>query len=812
MNARSLDLLEYGSLRALIARYAGSEAGRRLLAAIEPISDRTALEPALAEAREAIAFIAEAAASRNRPGGSAAPAALRFDNLPDVAASVVRLRIEGSALDGAEIAALAGFLERAMEVRAALAPLGERFPLLAGRARAIGDFRPVLREISGKVLPDGAVADRASVALARIRRDIERQRRAIHESLERFLRAHREDGMLQDEFITIRNDRFVVPVLPGAKKRVPGVVHGSSGSGHTLFLEPLETLEMNNDLVRLAEDELREVHRILLEISARLRERIRELRGAAEALAALDLVFAKARFAAEFDAAIPAFSPDETPVLRLKNARHPLLEDLFRRQRKSVVPVSLELDASRRTLLISGPNTGGKTVAMKTAGLLALMAQSGLPVPAEEAVFPVFDDILADIGDNQSIEQSLSSFSAHVARIKEMVEAATSGSLVLLDELGRATDPEEGGALGVAILEEFRQHGTFTLASTHLLALKVYGASTPGVVNASMGFNEQTLEPTYVLRLGSPGKSAGLDIATRLGLPPRLIERAHAAMSSTDRDIARFLNELEARITEASAETDAIKRREGELAMREAQFDRRMEQREAARVRDLERRAEEAQKAFEKQANEIIERLLSSAEQRKQAERALRDVARAKREFSEQVKALPVNPGAPPAAPKPPVAAGGIREGMRVKLKDVSGVARVRKVLSNGRFEVEVGVLKVQARPEDVLEVLPEKGGAGARLPEGVTLKGGPRWDTLTREINVIGKTGDDAVLEVDAFLDSSFLAGVNRVRVIHGHGMGILRKRLHEVFRQHPLVAKFELATPAEGGAGATIVEIKEN
>lgn len=810
MNARSLELLEYESLRAVVSRYAGSDAGRRRLAAISPSSDREALTAALAETQEAIRFLTEAAAPKPHAAGAQTAIRIRFDNLPDVAPSVARLRIEGAALDGTEIAALVGFLERAMEVRSAIAPVGGRFPLLGAIAGSIGDFKDALRHVSGKVLPDGSVADGASVALARIRRDIERQKRSIHESLERFMRQHREDGMLQEEFVTIRNDRFVVPVLPGAKKRVPGVVHGSSGSGHTLFLEPLETLEMNNDLVRLIEEELREVHRILLEISAKLREHGRELKTAEAALAALDVVFAKARFAEEFNACVPRFSSDETPRLRLNNARHPLLEDLFRRQRKKVVPVSLELDASNRTLLISGPNTGGKTVAMKTVGLLALMAQSGFPVPAEEAEFPLFDDVLADIGDNQSIEQSLSSFSAHVSRVKEMVEAATSGSLVLLDELGRATDPEEGGALGVAILDEFRQHGAFALASTHLLALKVYGANTAGVVNASMGFNEQTLEPTYVLRLGAPGKSAGLDIATRLGLPDRLIERARAAMTSTERDIARFLNQLEERLTEASEAAAAAQRREGELAMREAQFDRRMEQREAARVREFERRAEEAQKAFDKQANEIIERLLANVEQRKQAERALRDVARAKREFAEQVKALPVKEGQPAPPPKP--APGGIREGMRIKLKDVSGVARVRKILSNGMLEAEVGILKLQVAPQDVVEVLPEKGQAGVQLPAGVSVKGGPRWDTLTREINVIGKTGDDAVLEVDSFLDSAFLAGVTRVRVIHGHGMGILKKRLHEVFKKHPLVEKFELATSAEGGTGATIVEIKEN
>lgn len=812
MNARSLELLEYEGLRAVVSRYAGSQAGQRRLAGIMPSSDRTALTAALAESQEAITFLSEAAAPRSHGAGAAAPIRIRFDNLPDVESSIARLRIEGAALDGVEIAALVSFIERAMEIRSAIVPVGGRFPLLTSLAGAIGDFRDALRQISGKILPDGSVADGASVALGRIRRDIERQKRSIHESLERFMRQHREDGMLQDEFVTIRNDRFVVPVLPGAKKRVPGVVHGSSGSGHTLFLEPLETLEMNNDLVRLMEEELREVHRILLEISSKLREHVRELRAAEAALAALDVVFAKARFAEEFNATVPRFSADESPRLQLKSARHPLLEDLFRRQRKKVVPVSLELDASNRTLLISGPNTGGKTVAMKTVGLLALMAQSGFPVPAEEAEFPLFDDVLADIGDNQSIEQSLSSFSAHIARVKEMVEAATSGSLVLLDELGRATDPEEGGALGVAILDEFRQHGAFALASTHLLALKVYGANTPGVVNASMGFNEQTLEPTYVLRLGAPGKSAGLDIATRLGLPDRLIERARAAMSSTDRDIARFLSELESQITEASASAAEMKRREGELAMREAQFDRKMEQRESARVREIERRAEEAQKSFEKQANEIIERLLATADQRRQAERALRDVARAKREFAEQVKALPAKAGEQAPKPKPAAGAGGVREGMRVKLKDVSGVARVRKILSNGMLEAEVGILKVQVSPEDVVEVLSEQGQAGTKLPEGVSLKGGPRWDTLTREVNVIGKTGDDAVLEVDAFLDNAFLAGVTRVRVIHGHGMGILKKRLHEVFRKHPLVEKFELATPAEGGTGATIVEIKEN
>jgi len=637
---------------------------------------------------------------------------------------------------------------------------------------------------------------------------MERQRFEIQDSLERFLKAHREDGLLQEEFVTIRNDRFVVPVVPGAKKKLPGVVHGSSGSGHTLFLEPLETIDLNNDLVRLAEEEIAEVNRILREMTARLREHAAEVRVAAQELAALDLLFAKADFALEFDCTIPKFARDEEPTLRLKLARHPLLQDVLRRQRKRVVPVTLELDASHRTLLISGPNTGGKTVAMKTVGLLALMAQSGLPVPADEAEFPIFDDVLADIGDNQSIEQSLSSFGAHVARIREMVEAATSGALVLLDELGRATDPEEGGALGVAILDEFRQHGAFTLASTHLLALKVYGSNTGGVVNASMGFNEQTLEPTYVLRTGAPGKSAGLDIATRLGLPARLIERARSAMSTTERDIAEFLNQLETRLGEVTAEAEGLKKKQAELEEKERQLVAQMEKREKARSREFAEQAEAAQKRFEQQARETIDAVLSAPEQRKQAEKMLRQAARTKREFQESVEQL----ATPQREKKPAPAAEAIREGTRVRLKDVSGPARVRRVLPNGKLEVDVGFLKMQVTLSDVTEVLPDsQQGPQTFLPKGVSFQAGPRWDTLSREVNVIGKTAEEALDEVDRFLDSAYLAGVTRVRVVHGHGMGILRKTVQNLCKAHPNVEKYYPASPAEGGTGATVVELRE-
>lgn len=803
MNAESLELLEYGRLLELVRRYVASPGGRRLLDDLTPSADRPALERAHRETAETLAYLAEAARPASRSGETAR---LRFEGLPDVEAPAAKLRIEGAVLDGEEIAALAVVLERAYEARQALGGQAGQFPLLSACASRLGDFRGILREIGGKIRPDGSVADEASVALARVRREIERQKREIHESLERFLKQHREDGLLQEEFVTIRNDRFVVPVVPGAKRKLPGVVHAASASGHTLFLEPLETIDLNNDLVRLVEEELREVHRILRELTSRLRAHGEDIREAALVLAELDLAFARAHFARDFGCVVPSFSPGDQPRLMLESARHPLLEDLLRRQRKRVVPVSLELHAGQRTLLISGPNTGGKTVAMKTVGLLVLMAQSGLPVPAQEAVLPVFEDVLADIGDNQSIEQSLSSFSAHVLRIREMVGAAAPGVLVLLDELGRATDPEEGGALGVAILEEFRAYGAFAIASTHLLAIKVYGSNTPGVLNASMGFNEETLEPTYVLRTGSPGKSAGLDIASRLGLPPLLIERARAAMSSTEREIASFLQQLESRIGEAHAEATDLRRQKEALEERERQIERNTEKRLTEKMREFEKQADEAQKRFEQQAREAIESVFSQPEQRKQAERALRQVARTQREFRESVESLdPKKPKAP--SPSLPT---GIREGSRVRLRDVSEPARVRRVLPNGNLEVDVGFLKMQVSREDVTQVLPEQAGSGPALPKGVTFSAGPRWDTLTREINLIGKTSDEAFDEVDRFLDAAYLAGVVRLRIVHGHGMGVLRKTVHNILKSDPRVEKFYPAAPNEGGTGATIAELK--
>jgi DNA mismatch repair protein MutS2 len=784
MKHTSAAALEFEALKRLLSGYVSTSLGQAELERVAPSADAAFLAAAHAECAEGVRYLRS-----NAPR-------VHFAAAPGIARVAERLRIEGAGLEAVEIFDLLSLLELATEARATLsAPEG--FPMLSARSRSIADFRPLLAALQDKILPGGAVADHASAALARIRREIEHRRKAIHAALDRFLKTHQEEGVIQEEFVAIRNDRFVVPVIAGQRRKLDGVIHGASSSGQTLFVEPLETIEMNNDLVRLAEEELREIDRILREMTAKLRAYAPAISAAIEAMGALEWIFAKARFAAAYDCATPVFSPSSAPRLIFRNARHPLLQDVLGRQGKRVTPVTVELDSDRRTLLISGPNTGGKTVALKTVGLLTLMAQAGLPIPCSEAELPVFDRVLADIGDNQSIQESLSTFSAHISNIRDMLADVTSGSLVLLDELGAATDPEEGGALGVAVIDCFRAAGAFTLASTHLVALKIYGANTPSVENASMGFDETTLEPTYRLLTGLPGKSAGLDIAARLGMPPAIVGRARAALSDRDRDMTRLIAELHRRLDELSslekslreqkAAAEALAREQAEEAVRS----------QAARMKDLDRRAEDAIRRFEAQAAEAIARSSAPAK----AERA---ISKTVREFREQYESA-IRPLDVPKAKALEVA-----EGARVRVTGVREPARVRRLLPDGQIEVEAGFLRMRLSAEDVLEVLPDSGAADA-LPKNVSFRPAPQLNPLTREINLIGERAEEACDRVEKFLDDAVMATASRVRIVHGHGMGILKKAVHNLLARSPHVAKFYAAAQSEGGAGATIVELKE-
>jgi DNA mismatch repair protein MutS2 len=799
----SAGVLEFEPLRQVLGRYISTAPGRRKLEELEPHDDRERLVEELAEAGEAIEYLR--LASRPQPARGGAAIRVDFSGLPDVEPAVHKLHIEGASLEPREISDLFALLDRAADAKSQLTATAERFPRLGRRAQTIGEFRALLHDLDGKVLPDGTVADKASVALARLRRDIERQKKAIQESLERFLRVHREEGILQEEFVTIRNERFVVPLIAGQRRKLDGVIHGTSSSGHTLFVEPLETIDLNNELVRLSEEEAREVHRILLELTARLRGYSDSIRQTAVVMAELELVFAKGKFAHEFDCVVPRFGER----LLLKEARHPLLEDVLRRKHKATVPITLELTKDQRTLLISGPNTGGKTVTLKTVGLLSLMAQAGLPVPALEAEFPVFEQVLADIGDYQSIQENLSTFSAHVSNIREMALDVTPASLVLLDELGAATDPEEGGALGVAIVEHFRNAGAFTLVSTHLMALKIYGASTQGVVNGSMGFDEQTFEPTYHLQLGLPGKSAGLEIATRLGMPEDIMLRARRSMSDRERDVTRFLSELHRRIEETQTLEGELRQRIDSLARREKELAAEWEKRESAKLKELERRTDQALARFEEQAQETIGKIAQSSERRKAEQDAQRRISKTKRELREDFQTTVLS--TQEESRQGQIQPLKIEEGSRVRLRDIREPARVRRKLGNDRLEVEAGFMKMQVSIDDVIEVLPEAGAPAGKLPKGVTYRPAPELAPVHQEINVIGQRADEARDAVDEFLDRAVMATASRVRIVHGHGMGILKKTISDLLSRHPHVAKFYQAPQQEGGAGATIVELRD-
>ena len=801
MTNSSLDLLEFESLKQLLGRYVRNALGRAVLDAVEPLADRLALETIQADNAEALRYLKSTYEPQQASRGAAIR--VRFDALPDITGAARIVRMEGAVLEPLQIFELTQILKHAGEVRSILTAAHGAYPRLGSKAARLADLRPLLRELRGKILPDGSIADDASVALAHLRRDIEKQKRHIQESLERFLRAHREDGTLREDFITIREDRFVVPVIAGQERKVHGVIHGASGTGHTLFVEPLETIDLNNEAVRLREEEQREIHRILRDLTDRLRMHSEEIAATISLLGELEFLFAKAQFAIDFGGIVPKFSSEGTRRLVLREARHPLLEDVLRRQGKTSVPISLALDERNRTLLISGPNTGGKTVSMKTVGLLSLMAQAGLPVPAVEAEFPIFDRVLADIGDNQSIAESLSSFSSHIAHVREMLDAVTAQSLVLLDELGRATDPEEGGALGIAILDTFRRASAFTLASTHLMALKIYGANTEGVVNASMGFDEETLQPTFLLRLGAPGKSAGLDIARRLGLSETLIERARLSMTHHEQDLAKFLGDLHGRLTGIEKREVELASKQTELAAREQNLAKEWERRESAKLRELEKRCDAALAQFEGRAQEAIQKIEETAGQRKAAEKARQKLSQTKREFEhETVEAIHPEKAVEKTSKK-------IEEGARVRLRGIRQPAFVRRILSDQRFEVDAGLMKMQVSLDDIEEVLAVTT-ESTRLPKNVSYQPGPAWDVSYREINVVGQRAEEARDLVDKFLDSAAMASVDRVRIVHGYGMGILRKVIAELLSISPHVEKFYPATPAEGGTGATIAELK--
>ncbi len=620
--------LEWDKFVTFLGTYSQSAVGRAWIGALVPSMDRGWV-------RRAQTLVAE---MRLLVGAGIMP---QLRALFDPTELLAKARIEGVALESEELRAVIALAEEITAwtelMRTPPQNTQDKLPELTGLSQELlgTSLRPLTESMRDKLMPDGTLADDASPELRRIRREMERQQRAIEESLRSALRRFSEGGSTQDELITIRGERFVIPVKTEWKRRVQGVVHGASSSGQTVYVEPLETIELNNDLVRLLEEEQGEIHRIFLHMTRQIAQFGGPILTGAKVLAEVDTLQARARFAQEYDCAVPKFAEEAAPAFRLKNARHPLLERRLRAESKAIVPVSLELAGVDRQLIISGPNTGGKTVTLKSVGLLAMMAQAGVPVPADECVTPGFDAFLADIGDAQSIEQDLSTFSAHVTNLNRIAGQATSQSLVLLDELGSATDPEEGAALAVAVAEHFLKVGAWSIVSTHLTSLKVYAENAPGAVNAAVGFDEKTLAPTYELRQGVPGLSAGINIAQRLGLSAEIVAAARAQLNTQTQDIARFLDSLHEQLAQVEKEQVRIRQLEQELAKERARLDADGMKEWRAKVKDLEGQLASLMKNFEFQMRETVKAIEDRAAQQKLSKQAEQRIARLRREFSE---------------------------------------------------------------------------------------------------------------------------------------------------------------------------------
>jgi DNA mismatch repair protein MutS2 len=810
----SARVLELESLRELLCGYASSPLGQARIENLAPSVDIDWIENQQQLTSEIREF--------RRSGGS-----FDFASLLGINELLEKARIIGVALETIEIRDVLLVVNRAAEWRQIIlnppAAMKKEWTTVVQLSSGIMDFSDFLRSFRNKILPDGTLDDGASPQLARIRREIEKQKRSIQDSLRGYLRKLSEGGGAQDELITIRGERFVIPVKVEQKRRVQGVVHGASSSGQTVFVEPLETIEQNNDLVRLLDDEVAEVHRILIEMTHRIGEQAVAIVAAVEILAELELQFAKAHFAEDY-ACIPAqlrgdgrLRPSGSSETRLilRGARHPLLERNLKAKGRQIIPTTVELEGNRRQLVITGPNTGGKTVALKTLGLLALMAQSGIPIPAERAELPVFDAVLADIGDSQSIEQSLSTFSAHITNLDFISRTATSQSLVLLDELGSATDPEEGAALAVAIADHFRAIGCISIISTHHTSLKVYGANTPGVVNASVGFNEATLQPTYELRIGVPGASAGINIAQRLGLNPTIIESARAKLGTKARDVGQFLDRLHEELRMAEAERFRLRTREEEVEREKNRLAAEGKKEQRAKIKEMEKKLETLLRDFEYQARESVNAVQEKTAAQKVSKDAERRISKLRREFSDQFNSTVVahttgaDEGDPDSQPR---MVKHVSVGDTVKLKSVGRPARIARKVDENHFEVEIGVMKMKIAREDIASVLSraEDSPVKAARARGVSVSLENENQSSPSEINVIGYNVDDATREVEKFVDRAFMAGLPQVRVVHGSGMGILRKALRQYLKTHPHVESVKEPEQNEGGGGATVVELR--
>ncbi len=785
---QALRKLEFDKVLQRVLRYASSDPGRDVLRAMKVMTTMRDVRAALSRVTEMKRLL-----EQEEP--------LPLDGVHSVGEALSKSAVEGMTLLPRELLQVSLTMKAARLTRSFLSRRKEGFPLLWEIAEPLASDKVLEFNIDHAVDESGSVRPDASRELLAIRRSIADSYEDLRRTLAGILRNVAELGFSQDDIITTREGRMVIPVKSEHRNRVPGFIHSASSSGATVFIEPTETLELNNDIRSLQFQEQREIERILKSLTLQVGERRDALAGNLEILSELDALQAKAKYSIEILGVEPALL--ERGPLALRGARHPIL--LLTHGYDRTVPLDMEVGGDWTTLLISGPNAGGKSVAMKCAGLIVLMAQSGLHVPASDGtVLRLFRSCFVDIGDEQSIENDLSTFSSHLANLRVIAENADRESLVLIDEIGAGTDPSEGGAIAATLLEELTRRGAVTIATTHQGALKAFAHETEGVANGAMEFDLATLTPTYRFRAGIPGSSYALEMAARLGFSPGLMERSRRRLGEQGSKLDGLIIELETAAQKARLELEDASREKIRLRDLEREYGEKLA-RLTGEARELRRKAVEEAARIVEGANAAIEKgireIRESGADRESVRRVRSEVAHVREEIEAGRREI--------ARDEPPEPQAGIGPGSAVSVHGGSDVGDVESLSSDGKSATVVfGVVRMKV---PLADLVPARRRAAPPL-HGRGETGLEKPGMVSRELDIRGMTGEEALPLIDKFIDDGVLAGLNRLDVIHGKGTGALRKKVAEFLGSHPRVKAYRPGEWNEGGTGATVIELKEN
>ena len=790
MNKKGLKVLEYNKIIEMLKAQANSQMAKERLAALLPETEIHRIREGLAETSEAVSVIVK-------------KGALPLGEIYDIN-SALHFARKGGTLTMRQLLQLLYNMKVTGNVITFLKSDLEYLPIIMGMSEVLVAFPKLAERIDRSILSEDEMADSASPELRNIRRSIARQNEAIRSKMNQILSSSDNKTFLQEAIVTMRDGRYVVPVKAEHRAKMPGIIHDQSASGATIFIEPQVIVNLNNELRELELAEKAEIERILAELSSAAAEHFHDLINNQKILIELDIIFAKGKLSCKMQAEEPSIN--EEGFLDLRLARHPLIDS------KKVVPINLSIGKEYQTLVITGPNTGGKTVTLKTAGLLAMMAQSGLHIPAAAtSSLPIYREIFADIGDEQSIEQSLSTFSSHMKNTVYLVEKAGRGTLVLLDELGAGTDPTEGAALAIAILERLAAQGAQTIATTHYNELKKYALSTEGVENASMEFNVQTLSPTYRLSIGVPGKSNAFEISKKLGLPGEIIDRANQLIEKGDIAFEEVISAIENDKRKAQEERDEAVRLADELKKQKEELEKRqreLEKRESKVLKDAREEARAIIKEARETASDVqkelkeLAKVQSLGERTKRLEKSKRRIKESENRYADGLE-RPVNAN--------PVTAEELQVGDRVKILTLDQNGEVLTLPDEkGDLTVKVGIMKINVNVSDLMLIIdgttkkkPRAGGYGNLYRK--------KAQTISMSVNVQGQNLEDALMNVDKYIDDAYMAGLKEVTVIHGNGTGVLKEGLRRSFKKHKLVASYRKGGYDEGGDGVTIVKLKE-